>query len=78
MNSKKFYTTTYYAKRGISYRTAAGLGYERLIIFRNNNPEDYAILERNNNTGYCKDVLTGKRISAKVYEEKRKVTVYAF
>lgn len=78
MESKNIYTTSYCAERGVSYRTATGLGHERMVIFYHNNPDDYVVLERNNNTGYCKNVLTSRRISAKVYNEHRKATVYAF
>lgn len=79
MNSKKkIYTTSYYASRCISYRTAAGIGHECLVIFNSNKRDDFKVFERNNATGYCKNALTGKRISAKVYENYRKDTVYAF
>ena len=77
MNSKKVYTTSYYASRCISYRTSAGLGYECIVIFHSNKRDDFNVFERNNNTGYCKDALTGKRISAKIYEDYRKTTQYA-
>lgn len=78
MNSKKIYTTSYYASRCISYRTAAGIGYECLVIFNSNKRDDCKVFERHNATGYCKDVSTGKRISAKLYDSYRKDTVYAF
>lgn len=63
-------TTFYYGSRHINYKTAGGLGYTMLTIFRKTaDGYDFDRYERNNNTGYCKDLFTGQRISKKRFEE---------
>ena len=65
------YTTEYYARRHINYKTAGGLGYTILWIFTPTGTGGYLAdkYERNNRTGYCKDYFTGKRISAARFSE---------
>lgn len=73
---KKIYTTEYYAKRRMNYHTASGLGFTKLVIFT----DGYLchVYERNNNTGYCKDFYSGKRISQAKWDEMYKTSHHAF
>lgn len=80
MEKKTIYTTEYYAKRHINYHTASGLGFTRLVIFTPTGTGGYLFdaYERNNKTGYCKDVYTEKRISQARWAAMFKTSHYAF
>lgn len=77
---KKLYTTEYYARRHINFRTAAGLGFTSITIFTPTGTGGYRYdkYERNNKTGYCKDYFTGKRISQAKWDELYATTKHAF
>ena len=80
MKQKKIYTVEYYAKVKLNYHTAAGLGFTRLVIFTPTGTGGYLYdaYERNNKTGYCKNIYTGKRISQAKWDEMYATSHYAF
>lgn len=69
-------TTEYYGINKKNYFTVNHCGmYTTLTIFNGSNWDRY---ERNNNTGYCKNYFTGKRISSKLFEELKTTCKRAF
>ncbi len=72
-------TTQYYGTRHINYKTRGGIGYTVLWIFtRTANGWEADKYERNDNTGFCKDWFSGKRISRARFEELEKTCKTAF
>ena len=80
MKQNKIYTTEYCINRQMNYHTASGLGFTKLVIFTPTGTGGYTFdaYERNNKTGYCKDIYTGKRISQARWDAMYKTSRYAF
>ena len=80
MKENKIYTTEYYAKRNINFRSAAGLGFTQLVIFTPTGTGGYTFdtYIRNNKTGYCQNWFTGKRISKALWDKLYATTKPAF